>query len=233
MQLDQPLSESEFDELDDLLLSDRTAEDCMTMDSLHGFLTALAIGPQETPINVWLPHVWSQDANAAPAFKSDKEATHFTNLIARFMNEILITFEVAPKEYEPLFCETTTEDGKPLLDGQAWAGGFWEGIQLHHDKWDEIFHSNLKDIMRPFYIMGAEEEELTAQELTLTDTPQKVHKLSIEIEAAIPHIFQYWKPKRQSATQPIERDTPKIGRNDSCSCSSGKKYKQCCGKTTA
>ncbi len=29
--------------------------------------------------------------------------------------------------------------------------------------------------------------------------------------------------------QAVRRDTPKIGRNDSCSCGSGKKYKHCCG----
>ena len=33
----------------------------------------------------------------------------------------------------------------------------------------------------------------------------------------------------QAAT-PIKRDMPKLGRNEPCSCGSGKKYKQCCGK---
>jgi SEC-C motif-containing protein len=28
---------------------------------------------------------------------------------------------------------------------------------------------------------------------------------------------------------PIRRTEPKIGRNDPCSCGSGKKYKKCCG----
>lgn len=28
---------------------------------------------------------------------------------------------------------------------------------------------------------------------------------------------------------PVRRDAPKIGRNDPCSCGSGKKYKKCCG----
>jgi SEC-C motif-containing protein len=32
---------------------------------------------------------------------------------------------------------------------------------------------------------------------------------------------------------PIRRETPKIGRNDPCPCGSGKKYKKCCGATTA
>ena len=27
--------------------------------------------------------------------------------------------------------------------------------------------------------------------------------------------------------------TPKVGRNDSCPCASGKKYKHCCGKPSA
>ncbi len=30
--------------------------------------------------------------------------------------------------------------------------------------------------------------------------------------------------------QPIEREEPKIGRNDPCPCGSGKKYKKCCGR---
>lgn len=29
-------------------------------------------------------------------------------------------------------------------------------------------------------------------------------------------------------TRPVERDNPKIGRNDLCPCGSGKKYKNCC-----
>lgn len=231
MRLDQPLSDSEFDELDDFLLSDRTAEDCMAMDTLHGFLTALAIGPQETPITHWLPHIWSEDPEQQPQFKSDKEATHFTNLIARFMNEILITFEVAPKEYEPLFLETEV-DGKTLIDAQGWAGGFWAAIQLQQDLWQPIFESNLAELMDQFRLMGSEEEDLSANDFLLVDTPQKVDKLSIALEAAIPHIYQYWKPKRQSATRPIERETPKVGRNDECPCGSGKKYKQCCGKNS-
>jgi preprotein translocase subunit SecA len=31
-------------------------------------------------------------------------------------------------------------------------------------------------------------------------------------------------------SQPLRRETPKVGRNDPCPCGSGKKYKKCCGK---
>ncbi len=33
-----------------------------------------------------------------------------------------------------------------------------------------------------------------------------------------------------SDARPVRREGPKVGRNDSCPCGSGKKYKQCCGK---
>jgi SEC-C motif-containing protein len=31
--------------------------------------------------------------------------------------------------------------------------------------------------------------------------------------------------------KPVVRATPKVGRNDPCPCGSGKKYKQCCGRS--
>jgi SEC-C motif-containing protein len=41
-----------------------------------------------------------------------------------------------------------------------------------------------------------------------------------------------WYFKDGQAPQPVQaiRQGPKIGRNDPCSCGSGKKYKKCCGK---
>jgi len=37
-------------------------------------------------------------------------------------------------------------------------------------------------------------------------------------------------PKERRAARPFVRSGTKIGRNDPCSCGSGKKYKKCCGK---
>ncbi|HEY4318614.1 MAG TPA: UPF0149 family protein [Herbaspirillum sp.] len=230
MRLDQPLSDEEFEELDDFLLSDRCAEDSMTMDTLHGYLTALAIGPQEVLMEEWLHAVWGPEAKDAPAFKNAKEAERITGLIARFMNEIAITLEVAPKEYEPLFCEREWE-GKSLLDGEAWAWGFWEGMGLRRQQWEPIWHSKLADLLRPIYLLGS--DELEEEELALVDTPIKTHKLTVEMESAIPHIYQYWLPNRKSAVAQVRNETPKPGRNDDCPCGSGKKYKKCCGANEA
>lgn len=226
MHLDTPLSEKEFQELDQFLLSDRCADDGMTMDSLHGFLTALAIGPEEVLLAEWLPKIWGSAGEKGPEFKSPKENERIIGLIARFMNEVMITFEVAPKEFEPLFCEYEHE-GRTLIDGDAWAWGFWEGINLRAEAWAPIQESNLAQIMHPIYLLGA--DEIEEEEMTLVDDPVKRHKLAIEMEAAIPHIHRFWKPLRKSAVQQVKHDAPKLGRNDPCPCGSGKKYKKCCG----
>ncbi|GAB3549354.1 YecA family protein [Noviherbaspirillum agri] len=225
MHLDEPLSDKEFKELDQFLLSDRCAEDGMTMDSLHGFLTALAIGPEEVLMAEWLPCVWGSERKE-PQFKSQKEAERITALIARFMNEVVMTFDVAPKEFEPLFCEHEV-DGKMLLDGDAWAWGFWEGMNLRAEAWEPIWSSNIADMVEPIYLLGA--EEIEEEEAELVDDPTKRHKLAVEMEAAIPHIHRYWKPLRKSAVQQVQREAPKVGRNDPCPCGSGKKFKKCCG----
>jgi len=78
----------------------------------------------------------------------------------------------------------------------------------------------------PFYLLGS--EDLEEEELPLIDSPVKIDKLAIEIEAAIQPVNQYWKPLRKSSVKTVQRETPKVGRNDPCPCGSGKKFKQCC-----
>jgi preprotein translocase subunit SecA len=33
----------------------------------------------------------------------------------------------------------------------------------------------------------------------------------------------------EAGRRPVQREEPKVGRNDPCPCGSGKKYKRCCG----
>src|SRR3569833_45870 len=210
MHLDPPLSDKEFNELDAFLLSDRCGDDAMTMDSLHGFSTALAVGPEVVPLAEWLPRVWGESPEQAPTFKSDKEFQRITGLIARFMNEIAITLEVAPKEFEPLFCEHEWQ-GRSVLDAEAWAWGFWEGMQLRAAAWEPIWQSEVALLMRPIYLLGAEEIEV--EEVALVDDPGNCLKLAVEIEAAIPQKNQNKQPQQKTTKTTDQHTTPKVGRN--------------------
>jgi uncharacterized protein len=223
---DQPLSDQEFDELDSYLLSEHCGDDAMTLDALHGYLTALAIGPETVAFSEWLPRIWGPSPGDAPRFSNQQESERVLGLIARFMNEILLTFEVAPKDFEPLFCEHEWQ-GRKVLDGEAWAWGFWEGMQLREAAWRPAWESEIAPLLRPIYLLGA--EEIEEEEVALVDNPLKCHRLAVEIEDAIAKIHRYWLPLRKPANIPFKRSEPKSGRNDACPCGSGKKLKQCCG----
>jgi uncharacterized protein len=227
MHLDEPLSDKEFNELDKFLMSDAVGDDGMTMDALHGYLTAIALGPEVIAMTEWLPLVWGLPEQGEPKFKTPKEMQRITNLIARFMNEIQITFEVAPQEFEPLFC-VMEENGKELIDGETWAWGFWEGMQLRAEAWEAAWESpTIAPLLEPIYLLGA--EEIEEEETKLVDTPEKCHQLALKLEASIGEIRRFWAPLRKSGVSTVKRDAPKVGRNDPCPCGSGKKYKVCCG----
>jgi preprotein translocase subunit SecA len=71
---------------------------------------------------------------------------------------------------------------------------------------------------------------LQAFETLLLNIPQKLIHPSPQ-EQTRSYTSPEQLPRREEPfALPIERDTPKIGRNDSCPCGSGRKFKFCCGK---
>ena len=193
MQTDPLLSEQEFDELDRFLMSDQCSDDAMTMDALHGFLTAIAIGPEKIPFSEWLSAVWGPDPEGIPVFDSSRAEQRITHLMTRTLEDIEVTLEVAPADFEPLFCELQWR-GKSLLDAEAWAWGFLEGVKLRHAAWQALRDSAQGGLLRAFDLLGA--EEIEEQELSLVDDPLKCHKLAVEIEASIPQIRRFWQARR-------------------------------------
>jgi len=56
-------------------------------------------------------------------------------------------------------------------------------------------------------------------------TPSHLHEISNFI-----HENNQWYYVEGKGQEPVRRTTPKLGRNDPCSCGSGKKFKKCCGR---
>ncbi|MCX6110492.1 MAG: SEC-C metal-binding domain-containing protein [Proteobacteria bacterium] len=68
----------------------------------------------------------------------------------------------------------------------------------------------------------------------MTATPTTTPLASPDAAAAGEHVHgpncshDHHDHHHHHAVQPFVRATPKLGRNDPCSCGSGKKYKKCC-----
>ncbi len=103
----EPLSEDEFEELDDLLLSGDLLEACMVAVILEGFLTAIAIGPMTVTPEHWLPRVFGSDPeDPMPEISSMKIFNRVVNLIMRLYNSVIMIFEIAPQKFSPTFYST-------------------------------------------------------------------------------------------------------------------------------
>ncbi len=192
MTTDALLTDKEFEELDRFLMSDRCGEDSMTLDALHGLLTAIAIYPQPIAIEEWLPLVWGPDPEDAPVFASAKESGRISELMLRMQKDIALTLAVAPKDFEPLFCEHEWK-GKKVLDAESWAWGFIEGTRLREQDWEAVWDGPVADLLRLIYLLGA--EEIEEEEMALVDNPAKCHQLALQIESGIEKIYKSWRSK--------------------------------------
>ncbi|MFL9867955.1 UPF0149 family protein [Paraburkholderia fungorum] len=229
-----PLTEEEFDELDEFLVSDITSDETLTIEGLDGYLTAMAIGPTTMPPSYWLPGVWGPSENDTPAFETMDQAQHILGLILRNMNGIILCLEDDPDEFEPVFgFVSIDESGREFIDGEAWAVGFMQGLTLVRADWQALFDSEQgREWLRPIRLMGA--RDLTREEEELIGTPEQDEALTKQIPASVAAIYRFWLPYRQAVHErtlaaTTQRTEPKVGRNDPCPCGSGKKFKKCCG----
>ncbi len=190
------LTEKEFDELDGFLMSDHCGDETMAMDALHGYLTAVAIGPEPVPTDEWMPRVWGPGAEDAPQFRNEQQATRIHELLTRALQEIRVTFDVAPKDFEPLFSVHQWK-GKEVLDAEAWCWGFLEGVSLRANAWQALRESPQASLLRAIYLLGA--EEIEDDEVALVDDPMKCHKLAIEVEVSVPQIERFWKARAKAS----------------------------------
>jgi yecA family protein len=127
--LDTDLTDAEFDELDQFLISDKTPADCMDISMLDGFLTALLIGPNTLLPSRWLPEVWGESPDSEMQFESETQAQHILDLIMRFYNDRARDLAEGVDLYDPAIY-TREDDGKtvPIID--EWCTGFMRGVML-------------------------------------------------------------------------------------------------------
>ena len=232
--LSTPLSDEELEELDQFLTSDAVSDEAMVLDMLDGYLTAIVTGPATILPSQWLPGIWGDGEDDAPEYESVEQAQRILELIMRHMNGIIWTLQYDADAFDPLLDSMVYEgDPREYVEGEVWANGFLQGIELCRQDWQPLFDDPAaRAALRPIQLLGA--EELTAAEAALTQSPGQREDLTKQLAASVAAIYRFWLPRREvqhanlvAAT--FRRDGPKPGRNDPCPCGSGKKFKKCCG----
>ena len=224
-----PLSDDELNELDNFLLFEANCDEDMTMDTLDGYLHAIAIGPVTMMPRQWMPGIWGEGDSMMPPMESIEKLNRILELIMRLFNSIISGLEQQPREIYPLWC-TQEFRGKEYDDAEGWAYGFSEGVKLCKREWLPLLETPQGQAWyRPIGLLG--EDDFGPDQDALTKTPAMRSKLALQIPEAVVAIYEHWLPFRQAV---YEREVAKtlqvkVGRNEPCPCGSGKKFKKCCG----
>lgn len=223
-----PLSDEEFDELDQFLLYGVDSDEVMMFDMMDGFMHAIVIGPTSVPPQQWLPKVWGTQG-MAPPMASIEGLNYMLGLVMRHFNSIVAGLEAQPREIKPTWA-TTNFQGKQYDEAEGWAYGFTEGMKLCWDDWQPLLATPQgQDWFRPIGLLG--EDDFGPDQDELTKTPAMRAKIAQQIPEAVLAMYAHWLPLRHAIYERKVAKTmkTKVGRNDPCPCGSGKKFKKCCG----
>lgn len=247
------LQAQDFDALDEILDDLRTRHDeTPQWEFCEGFLAALVCCRRGIGSDEWLPVLLGLDESGS--FASDAQRAQFMALWDRRFEEVRQALDTEiqaldeDKAYAPEVMDvrgaiaSLPPEEREDIEGedipsfaQVWALGFMYAIESWPEEWEapkDKDAAKWHDLSLQAIVALTEDD---TDEATLSafgeDGPPSVseQRLNAYGEAlwAVYDLREIWRNIGPRVQQVIKGDTP--GRNDPCSCGSGKKYKKCCG----
>jgi len=222
--LEEALTSLELDELDDFLTSDTGSEWLASGSMLHGFLSALAVGPLWVPASKWLRFVWGEDG---PTFESPEAAGRFMELLYRFYDSTRRVLQEMPEEYSPML----TEEKNGLVSAKEWSMGFCLGLRLQDPNWKLALLNKKSFILLVPVLKFAFPDEM--EEYLGPNPVISEEEFLAALYECVPKLYDYWRPRRKNWPSPDSADDlllppwAKTASDAPCPCGSGKKCREC------
>lgn len=197
----------------------------MTVEMLDGFFAALVCSPKLVMPSEYMPHVLGADESKLADLDEVKD---FYGLVMRHWNAIARALAKKDKRYDLVL--VSPDDGTSY--GEGWAKGFLQGVQIGGSAWGDLIHDEENGgIFVPLFALAHEHDPDPELRPNPIDDDQRNLMLAT-ISASLGFVLEYFAQHRR---QPLTDSTTvkaaprKVGRNESCPCGSGRKYKHCCG----
>jgi uncharacterized protein len=219
-----PLSEEEFDRLDDIL--NINEDRGLTVESVDGLFAALACSPVAAEPSEWLPVVWGGEPPEWTTIGEEQEAT---GLLMRMWNQV--AEEIQSSDFAPLMTTGLDGAGNEVTLPHAWCMGFMEGMQLHEKYWLDESNEELQKLLLPIGIVAMDAAVLlgVAPEEQEQLPPAELEQCVELLPDIVLELRDYW--LEHPATPIILRSgAANLAANDPCPCGSGKSFKQCHGE---
>lgn len=221
-----PLSDADLDRLEVLLEAEVFQGEAMRLDEVQAMLCAVVSSPVPIEPAVWLPEALGQGMEAGG--DAVEEAIE---LLMRLNNDIASAL-MADETVAPVLYPV--DESCEEYDYEAWADSYVFGAGLAGD-WYELAGKSaddLSELLEPMFLLNGMLKEDAEKSGERWFAPAEEARLVADIQENLPVIVQtlynFWRNKRAGGT--VQREEPKLGRNDPCPCGSGKKFKQCCGR---
>lgn len=253
MSTDTGMAPEDFDTLDDILDELRQRHDeTPQWEFCEGFLAALVCCRRAIPTDEWLAVLLGLDEGGG--FASEAQRAQFLALWDRRMQEVRTALDTEvqaldeDKAYAPEVMDvrgaiaTLSPEERAEVEGedipsfaQVWALGFMYAIESWPEEWEapkdkEAAQWHDASLQAIVALTEDDTEEATLSAFGEDGPPSVSEKrLNAYGEAlwAVYDLREIWRNIGPRVQQVIKGQT--LGRNDPCSCGSGKKFKKCCG----
>jgi len=193
--LARPLDDEELDELEAYLNLDSLPEDTMSLATLHGFLTAVVVGPSSPPPEQWLDRIWGDVEPEMALFDTEAQAQRVMTLVFRLMNSIAIQLAEDPTEFEPIHAAAGNDADDEEADGvlpEFWCEGFIRGTLVDRDGWQPLFDSAEDALLvLPILAHAVEQEQFESEVSGPTELFWSEEGLNMIGESAVA-LHAYW-----------------------------------------
>ncbi|HYC37895.1 MAG TPA: UPF0149 family protein [Usitatibacter sp.] len=215
--------DSDLDRLEAWLNADERIDHTLAVDAVQGLLAAVTSGPQQLPIETWLPEVIGRDQS----FASAQEEREIRDLLTRFAQDTARQLNEA-EGFDFVLYGAEGDDE----DLASWAEGYLIGVDLADPPWDEEADAeDLDNMLFPFLALTGQAKQLALDAgeewMEQEDEARLLREVREGLASHLLDVREYWFNKSIPGT--VRREGPRIGRNDPCPCGSGKKYKNCHG----
>ncbi|MBP6344905.1 UPF0149 family protein [Neisseriaceae bacterium CLB008] len=206
--------------LETLLNPQAIAGDCMRVDEVQAFFTALVSGPDPVVVADWLTEITGDDAG----FDAEEEA-QIVALVDAMVADLKTTLAARQPVSLILYPDAEAVDG---LDYLSWSNAYLCALDVTQTDWFEAIEAEeFEDLLTPIMALAGMFDEQPGQAALLTFTEREIKVFQQQLPEIVGMVYGYWQ-HFMNPVKTVRREGDKVGRNDPCPCGSGKKFKACC-----
>lgn len=230
LEFDKELKVREIFELQEFLsrVPDRPIQNA---EALDGFFAALVCCPEIIGPNEFMPALLNIGLHDYKTkFVEERGAEQFAKLVGRQWHQVSLQLGM-DEDYFPLVL--TNKEGK--FRANDWAKGFLQGMNLRETLWFNLVNTQEgRNYMIPIWALANEHHENPEarpfKEPITEEARTEVLRRAVDGVMGIHKYFRKQQNRNLQHSKAFTRSNRKSSRNDPCTCGSGKKFKQCCGR---